>query len=58
MNNAIQAVAYENGAIRNAEGKLIAYFDKVSNELHINGKQQVFRAADMAHAMELGGEHA
>lgn len=48
-------IGYANGAIRNANGKLVAFFDAESNVLTINGHAER-RAVDMNHAMEIIGD--
>lgn len=45
--------AYTNGTIRNAPGKLVAHYDETTKVLVIDGFQQTFSAADIAHAMDI-----
>jgi hypothetical protein len=54
----IQATMYSNGAVRNAEGKLIGFFDRQDSILHINGCVETFKVIDEAHAMDLIGKYA
>ena len=54
--NPIKHIAYENGSIRNADGKLIAFFDKEENHLYVDGYPLGFRAENMEHAMEIVGK--
>ncbi len=47
-------VAYESGIIRNADGKLVAYFDRINKILMIDGiVQPFFGVADDEQAFEL-----
>lgn len=54
----IKQIAHANGAIRNVNGQLIAFYDAEAKLLHINGRPAALRANDIAEAMELVGEHA
>lgn len=47
--------AYENGTIRNHEGKLIAFYDAQDQQLTINGFALTFYAPDIEQAMEIVG---
>ena len=50
--------AYANGTIRNAEGKLIAFYDAAEKRLSIDGFLLTFHADDITHAMEIVGRRA
>lgn len=56
----MQAVhtATTNGKIRNAAGKLVAFYDDAQKLLFIDGIAQAFHAADISEAMEICGEKA
>lgn len=54
----IQATMFSNGAIRNAEGNLIGFFDRQDGTLHISGYVGTFKVIDEAHAMDLIGKYA
>lgn len=51
-------IAYANGAIRNAAGQLIAFYDADNKIVHINGVAQGLFAADIEAALELVGQYA
>jgi len=51
-------IAYANGTIRNAAGKLVAFYDADAEVLHIDGFVQTFHAIDIEHAMDIVGQHA
>jgi hypothetical protein len=53
--NAIQAIAYKNGAIRKATGALIAFYDAESKTLTRNGATDVHGVPDILTAMEIIG---
>jgi hypothetical protein len=48
---------FQNGAVRNASGVLVAFYDREIKELNISGKRDVFFAADEVSAMELVAEN-
>lgn len=50
--------SYANGTIRNAAGKLVAFYDADAGTLLINGMQQTLRVVDLSHAMDLVAQHA
>lgn len=49
---------YANGAIRNAAGRLVAFYDAEAGTLVIDGKAQTFVVADDEQAMDLVALHA
>jgi hypothetical protein len=49
---------FMNGAVRNAAGKLVAFYDFEARVLYVNGIVQEFRNVDMEQAMEIVGERA
>lgn len=51
-------VAFNSGHIRNEAGKLVAFYDENTNELHIDGYTEVFKVRDLVEAMEVVGEKA
>jgi hypothetical protein len=51
--NAVRHVAYENGAIRNAEGVLVAFYDAEARQLNVNGFVLTFYAENLEAAMEI-----
>lgn len=53
--NAIQAIAYANGAIRNVDGKLIAFFDDETKILTRDGLPNVYGVPSIEIAMEIIG---
>lgn len=48
---------YRNGSIRNAAGKLVAFYDEDAGTLVIDGKVQTFYPIDAEHAMDLVAEN-
>lgn len=50
--NAVHTL-YVNGVIRNAAGKLVAFYDAEDKTLVIDGKPQIFNVIDSDHAMDL-----
>lgn len=51
----VRHVGYENGAIRNAEGVLVAFYEADTQQLSINGFVLTFYAESMDVAMEIVG---
>lgn len=51
----VKHVAYENGAIRDANGKLIAFYSSSERQLWIDGFALTFCAQDIGEAMEIVG---
>lgn len=54
----VRQVAYANGAIRNAEGKLVAFYDAEARQLSIDGFVLTFYAESLEVAMEIVGRRA
>jgi hypothetical protein len=48
----VKHIAYENGAIRDANGKLIAFYDREGHQLSIDGFALTFHAENEEQAME------
>ena len=51
----VKHTAYENGMIRDAQGKLVAFFDAQDHQLTITGFVLTFYALDITQAMEIVG---
>jgi len=51
----VRHTAYENGTIRDAQGKLVAFFDAKDKQLTIDGFALTFHAPDIEQAMEIVG---
>ena len=49
----IKYTAMINGSIRDQNGKLVGFFDRVTGDLFIDGVKESFRAADDEHAFDL-----
>jgi hypothetical protein len=58
MQDAIKFISYANGTIRNAAGKLVAFYDAAEKSLSIDGFALTFYADDLEHAMEIVGRRA
>jgi hypothetical protein len=58
MKDAVKHIAYANGTIRNAAGKLVAFYDAAEQRLSIDGYTLTFHADDLEHAMEIVGRRA
>lgn len=50
--------SYVNGTIRNAAGKLVAFYDETAGTVVIDGHAQTFKVVDLAHAMDLVAQYA
>jgi len=51
----VKQVAYANGTIRNAAGKLIAFYDAEAQQLSIDGFALTFYAENIEVAMQIVG---
>jgi hypothetical protein len=51
----VKHTAYANGTIRDAQGKLVAFFDAQEQQLTISGFVLTFHAPDIERAMEIVG---
>lgn len=52
------ATLYINGAIRNAAGKLIGFYDAEAGTVVVDGQTQVFSVVDGEHAMDVVAHYA
>ena len=53
METAVVFTSYKNGTIRNAEGKLIAFYDAEAGTLVIDSNPQTFHPDNLEHAMDM-----
>ncbi len=53
----ITATLRTNGTIRNADGKLIGFYDAADGVLTIDGHVGTFKVTDATHAMEVFGDN-
>jgi hypothetical protein len=51
----IKHTMFANGAVKNAAGKLVAFYDREAKQLSIDGFALTFFAEDETHAMEIVG---
>lgn len=52
----VKFTSYINGTVRNANGKLVAYYDEATKRLYVDGVKETLTAMDIEHAMDLVSE--